>query len=166
MAILLLVAVASASLVGCASERAAHGDASVSVPDQSVLDPATQALDKAVQANADQFAPETVAAARRRITLARDVLFSAARAHRPLNDSERQRVDDLVAAAKLDAREALVETQAKAVRHQLDQLQGTGDTADQSAAGDASALDGDADNSNSGLGMGLSGADSDDGLGY
>lgn len=116
--LVLFVGLALAS-AGCASDRVA---ANPTPPDQSVLDPATQALDKAVQAHADQFAPQSVAAARRRITLARDVLFTAAREGRPVTSAEQDDIDALVDSARLDAREALIETQAKAVANQIERM--------------------------------------------
>lgn len=115
--ILVLIAVA-----GCASQRAAQPEA----PDQSVLDPATQALHKAVSAHADQFAPRIVASARRRITVARDILFKSAEAQRSPTDAENERVQTLVDQARLDAKAALIKTQAGAVAHQLKQLQSNG----------------------------------------
>ncbi len=118
-----LLVVAVVALSGCVSDG--NRGERPAVPDQSVLEPATQALDKAVRANAEDFAPRAVDSARRRITLARDILFAAARADRDLKPAERERIDVLVAQARLDAREALVETQAKAVNKQLGQLQQT-----------------------------------------
>ncbi|GAB3674833.1 hypothetical protein GCM10028792_11970 [Salinisphaera aquimarina] len=95
-----------------------------SAPDESVLAPAEQALAKARAAQADTFAPRVVDASRRRIATARDILYDAARARRPLNNGEKSRVDRLVAAAELDARSALVQTQAKAVQSKLGELRG------------------------------------------
>ncbi|WP_293626254.1 hypothetical protein [Salinisphaera sp.] len=112
-----LVILASA---GCASNAVV----TPSAPDQSVLAPAEQALAKARAADADTFAPRAVDASRRRISTARDILYSAARANRELNDTERARVEALVAAAELDARSALTQTQAKAVQTKLAELQG------------------------------------------
>ena len=114
---------ASAAGAGCASQRAVQPH----VPDQSVLDPATQALHKAVSAHADQFAPRIVDSARRRITVARDILFKAAEDDRSLTSAEHDRIQSLVDQAKLDARAALVKTQAEAVQHQIGQLQGGSD---------------------------------------
>lgn len=114
--VLLLIA-----LAGCAADRASQRP---QVPDEQLLAPATQALDTAVQAHAEQFAPRSMDAARRRITLARDILFNAAQSRRSLTHGEQDRVDALVAAARLDAREALTETQAKAVATQIDRLEG------------------------------------------
>ena len=137
----LSVLLAAALVVaGCASTSGSA--ARPAVPDQSALEPATSALDKAVRANAEDFAPRAVDSARRRITLARDILFAAARADRDLKPDERKRVDVLVAQARLDAREALVETQAKAVDKQLGQLQQQ----------DAEASDGASDNNELGYG--------------
>ena len=79
---------------------------------------------KARAADADTFAPRAVDASRRRISTARDILYSAARANRELSDTERDRVEALVAAAELDARSALTQTQAKAVQTKLAELQG------------------------------------------
>lgn len=107
-------------LVGCAGPAFVTPDA----PDVSVLAPAEQALAKARAADADTFAPRVVDAARRRIATARDILYGAARANRELTDTEHDRVDRLVAAARLDARSALVQTQARAVQTKLAELQG------------------------------------------
>ncbi|WP_353218916.1 hypothetical protein [Salinisphaera sp. S4-8] len=104
---------------GCAS----HTMIAPSAPDESALAPAEQALAKARAADADEFAPRTVDAARRRIAVARDILFGAARADRALTDKERARVEALVEAAELDARAALAQTQATAVQTKLAQLQ-------------------------------------------
>lgn len=114
----LLIAL-SAALVGCAGSSVKPP----SVPDDSALQPAEQALAEARAAQADTFAPRSVDASRRRIATARDILFSAARARRPLSEREQSRVDQLVTAAQLDARSALVETQARAVQAKLEQLQ-------------------------------------------
>lgn len=109
-------------VAGCASQSATQTE----VPDQSVLDPATQALDKAMSAHADQFAPRIVDSARRRITVARDILFQAAQADRSPTDTENDRIQKLVDQARLDARAALIKTQAGAVDRQIKQLQGGG----------------------------------------
>lgn len=120
---------------GCATQRGAQPE----VPDQSVLDPANQALDKAVSAHAEQFAPLIVDSARRRITIARDILFNAAEADRKPTPAENDRVQTLVDQARLDAKAALIKTQAGAVQTQLQQLQGgTGDDGPGSNAGGAS----------------------------
>ncbi|MGN8160671.1 hypothetical protein ACS8Y6_13845 [Salinisphaera sp. RV14] len=111
---------ASAAGAGCASQRAVQPH----MPDQSVLDPATQALHKAVSVHADQFAPRIVDSARRRITVARDILFKAAENDRSLTPAEHDRIQTLVQQARLDARAALVKTQAGAVQNQISQLQG------------------------------------------
>ncbi|MGB7754528.1 MAG: hypothetical protein WBL23_00470 [Salinisphaera sp.] len=114
---------ASAAGAGCASQRAAQPH----IPDQSVLDPATQALQKAVSVHADQFAPRIVDSARRRITVARDILFKAAESDRSLTPAEHDRIQKLVDQARLDARAALIKTQAGAVQSQIGQLQGRND---------------------------------------
>jgi len=115
-----LLIAASAALAGCAGGSVTPP----SLPDDSALQPAERALAEARAAQADTFAPRAVDASRRRIATARDILFTAARARRPLTDSEQSRVDQLVAAAQLDARSALVETQARAVQTKLEDLQG------------------------------------------
>ncbi|MES1937676.1 hypothetical protein [Salinisphaera hydrothermalis] len=122
---------ASAAGAGCASQRAVQPH----VPDQSVLDPATQALDKAVSAHAGQFAPRIVDSARRRITVARDILFKAAEDDRSLTSAEHDRIQTLVDQAKLDARAALIKTQAEAVQHQIGELQGNSDNGSGSTGG-------------------------------
>ncbi|WP_423821610.1 hypothetical protein V5738_14850 [Salinisphaera sp. SPP-AMP-43] len=142
-----LAIVGAIVMSGCASQRAARPD----LPDDSVLDPATQALDKAVAAHADQFAPRIVDSARRHLTVARDILFSAAEVDRPLTDAEDDRIQTLVEQARLDARAALVKTQAGAVGQKLDQLQGRGSDQNSSAAGGASSSLGGARQQRSGL---------------
>ena len=87
-------------------------------------------------AEADTFAPRVVDASRRRIATARDILFTAARDDRPLNDTERARVEQLVDAATLDARSALAQTQARAVQAKLDELRA--DLGGATATGDRS----------------------------
>lgn len=126
-----MVIVLCVFLTGCAGTRATHPE----VPEQSMLNPATQALDKAIKAQADQFAPRIVDSARRRITIARDILFNAAKANRPLSDAERDRVHTLVDQAKLDARAAKIKAQAKAVQQQIAQLQGNNGASQQSDGG-------------------------------
>lgn len=92
-------------------------------PNESMLAPAKQALHKARAAHVDTFAPRALDAARGRLSLARDILYVAARQGRELTEKEHERVTDLVKAARLDARFALVKTQAKAVATKLEQLQ-------------------------------------------
>lgn len=107
-------------VAGCAG----HAFTPPSAPDDSALAPAEKALAKARAAEADDFAPRTVDASRRRIATARDIIFDAARARRELTPREQERIDKLVAAARLDARSALVQTQARAVQTKLSELQG------------------------------------------
>ena len=116
---LVVALVALLVIAGCASRG---GGAMPSAPDESVLAPAEQALAEARDAEADTFAPRVVDASRRRIATARDILFTAARDDRPLNDTERARVEQLVDAAALDARSALAQTQARAVKAKLDEF--------------------------------------------
>ena len=116
---LVVALVALLVIAGCASRG---GATMPSAPDESVLAPAEQALAEARDAEADTFAPRVVDASRRRIATARDILFTAARDDRPLNDTERARVEQLVDAAALDARSALAQTQARAVKAKLDEL--------------------------------------------
>lgn len=115
--ILAIVALILAS--GCASQ---HATTHVSSPDESMLKPATTALDKALSAHANKFAPEIVTSARQRITLARDILITAAQEGRAVTADEQDHIDTLVRQAKLDARAALVKTQAEAVKYQIDRL--------------------------------------------
>lgn len=133
----LCVPIVSALLLlgGCATGGAAHGP---STPDFSPLDPAQQALDKALAAQAGDFAPRTIDAARRRITIARDILYSAANQSRDLTDAENERVQQLVTGARLDAKAALSETQAKAVQTKIQELQArlNGDDSQSSSADD------------------------------
>ncbi|HET7315595.1 hypothetical protein [Salinisphaera sp.] len=145
------VIAASVAGAGCASQRAAQPH----IPDESVLDPATSALDKAVAAHANQFAPRIVDAARRRITVARDILFKASKNDRSPTDAERRRVQTLVDQARLDAKAALIKTQAGALQTQIGRLQGGNDSgrSDESsgASSSTSATGGD-----SGRGLGIS----------
>jgi|AntDeeMinimDraft_5_1070356.scaffolds.fasta_scaffold03902_4 hypothetical protein len=116
----LIAAFALVWITGCAG----HAFAPPSAPDDSVLAPAEKALAKARAAEADTFAPRAVDASRRRIATARDILFDAARSQRELTAEEQDRIDKLIAAARLDARSALVQTQAGAVQTKLAELQG------------------------------------------
>lgn len=120
-----LIAPVLASLLlvlgGCASSQAMHGP---SAPDFSPIAPAQQALNKALDAQAGDLAPRSVDAARRRITIARDILYSAADQHRPLNDREDDRVQQLVSAAQLDAKAAQVQAQAQDVQSQIADVKG------------------------------------------
>lgn len=113
----------AATVSGCAS----HGAENIKIPDQSMLDPATEAMDEAVSSNADQLAPHIIGNARRRVAVARDILFEAARANRSLSPDDRERVEELVEQARLDARAALTKAQAEDVMRQLEQFQTGGD---------------------------------------
>lgn len=115
---------------GCASNAGLQGP---SAPDLSPITPAQQALNKALDAQAGDFAPRTVDAARRRITIARDILYSAAHQDRSLNETEDDRVQQLVSAAQLDARAALIEAQAKAVKSRVGDIRERGSQSDDSA---------------------------------
>lgn len=106
-------------VAGCANSPDQQGVE----PDLSLLAPAEQALDEARSAHVEQFAPRALDAARRRLALARDIIYVAARQGRALDDAEHERVTNLVEAARLDARLALVKTQAMAVGLKLDELQ-------------------------------------------
>lgn len=105
-------------MAGCAGAPSARPAA----PDLSALTPAEQALAQARAAHAADFAPRALDAARRRIALARDIIYGAAKQRRDLTPLERERVTQLVQAAELDARSALVQTQAKAVITKLAEL--------------------------------------------
>ncbi len=128
---LCLIVLAVLAATGCANAPPARPAA----PDVSALEPAEQALARARQVNAEQFAPRPLDAARRRIATARDIIYQAAKARRPLNDVERERVEQLVNAAELDAQSALVQTQARAVMAKLAQLQREMNTAGRPATG-------------------------------
>lgn len=147
----LLVLMLVSVLVGCASGRAGKP----ATPDLSALDPAQQALDKALSANAGDFAPRSIDAARRRITVARDILYDAARQDRSPTAREKERVHQLVDAAGLDARAALVETQAKAVQVKLAELQAPSKTPKGGPAASSRAPTG--GSGASGLGLSVSG---------
>lgn len=94
-------------------------------PDKALLQPAEQAIQKAVAAHVEHFAPRALDDARGRLALARDILYLAARQGRELNDDEHERVTGLVEGARLDARLALVKTQALAVGVKLKEMQGS-----------------------------------------
>lgn len=113
---ILLFVLAVAGCAGTAEHQAIE-------PDMSVLEPAQQMLAKARAAHVEQFAPQALDAARRRLALARDIIYLAARQGRQLSDAEHTRVTQLVEAARLDAQLALVKTQALAVGVKLKQLQ-------------------------------------------
>lgn len=108
-------------VAGCASQP--RGPAIE--PNLSLLAPAKQALKQARSAHAEKFAPRALDAARRRLALARDVVYLAARQGRKLNEEESERVKDLVNAARLDARMALTKTQAIATGVKLQEMQHT-----------------------------------------
>lgn len=113
---MLLLAVA---IAGCASTP----DYEPIEPDMSLLAPAQQALTQARAAHVKKFAPRALDAARQKMSLARDVIYLAASKGRGLNPAEHERVVDLVQSARLDAKLALVKTQARATRVKLEQLQ-------------------------------------------
>jgi|SRR5699024_3159872 len=92
-------------------------------PDNTVLQPAQQAIQKAVAAHVEHFAPRALDEARGRLALAQDILYLAAREGRELNDDEHQRVTGLVEGARLDARLARVKTQALAVGVKIKEMQ-------------------------------------------
>lgn len=129
--IAVMAAVALLAVAGCASQSTGHASVSQGQRDvlsqpvdvnQSLLKPAVDALEKASAAHAEKFAPQIVASARQRITLARGILFAAAKQGRPINEAERNHIQTLVRQAKLDARAALVKTQAGAVEYQIHRL--------------------------------------------
>jgi|GEM_PF-1436582 len=148
-AALLAVLLMTVALGGCASFRS--GTDGPVAPDLSSLDPAQQALATAIDAQASDFAPRSIDASRRRITVARDILYTAAEQGRPLTDNENKRVDQLVYGAKLDAKAALVETQAKAVQAKIAQLQQQANGSDSSTAPASGPQN--ADSSSTGLGL-------------
>lgn len=147
--IALILAVLLVLVGGCASNTDLQGP---TAPDLSPITPAQQALNKALDAQAGDFAPRTVDAARRRITIARDILYSAAHQNRSLNKIEDSRVQQLVSAAQLDAKAALVEAQAKAVQSRLADVKGS---ADQNAGSANSAGHANTDESSGGAPTGL-----------
>lgn len=128
---LCLIALVLLGIAGCAGAPSARPAA----PDLSALAPAERAFAQARAAHAGQFAPRALDAARRRITTARDILYRAAGQRRSLTEVERERVAQLVQAAELDARSALVQTQAKAVMAKLGELRGALNTGARGATG-------------------------------
>ncbi len=119
----LLVPLLSVVLLGLSGCATSVKKSPTTAPDESVLAPAQKALTKANNAHAEQFAPRDIDAAWRRITTARDILYTAAHAKRPLSREEHDRIQHLVSGAQLDARAALTQTQAQAVAAQIAQLQ-------------------------------------------
>lgn len=113
---LVLMAFACLLLVACATAKVQAPQA----PDESILNRAEAMVAKARTAGAAQFAPDALASARRRLTVARMILLR--RVGQSLGDQEHQRLQRLADAAYLDARLALVRTQAGAVGYQSDQL--------------------------------------------
>lgn len=107
-------------VAGCASSPESMGPPIE--PNTSLLAPAQKALQEARAADAENFAPRALDAARRRLALARDIIYLAARQGRKLNNEEYERVTDLVKAARLDARLALVKTRALAAGVKLKKL--------------------------------------------
>lgn len=91
-------------------------------PDESVLAPASAMLAKAQEAGAAEFAPRVLREARRRLTTARTMLYVAADDGGGVSDSEHKHIAQLVDIATLDARLALVRTQANAVASKLEEM--------------------------------------------
>lgn len=118
----LLLATGCAYIPGIDGEAQPDRQAEAIEPDLSPLEPAEQALRDAQAENANDFSPRALDAARRRLTLARDIIYNAARQGRQPNAQERERIQDLVDAARLDVRLARVRNQALAVASQVDKL--------------------------------------------
>jgi len=90
--------------------------------DLSALAPAEQALQELDSANARQAAPRALDAARRRLSLARDIIYAAALEGRRPDEAEQRRITNLVEGARLDARLARVRAQVHEVDDQLAQV--------------------------------------------
>lgn len=104
---------------------AACGSANVKppqAPDDAVLAEAEAMLVKAREAGANELAPEALRSARRRLTVARDILYDSTGRGRDLSKAEQQRVRQLGDAAYLDARLALVRTQVTAIRRKNEEF--------------------------------------------
>lgn len=91
-------------------------------PDDQRISEAESMLDKAANAGAAEFAAQPLLEARHRVTAARNLLYRAAGDGDALSDAESARIGRLADAAYLDARLALVRTQAGAVQRKLDEL--------------------------------------------
>lgn len=119
--------VASVPLLICAMSLAACATnvPKPSVPDNSALQPAYAAINKAQAAGAVQLAPEALREAQRRADLAESILYQAAINQRAPNAAEKLRVERLVEEAGVDARLALALTQQEAVGRKRTELQGT-----------------------------------------
>ncbi|MDN5780877.1 MAG: hypothetical protein L0H23_02455, partial [Luteimonas sp.] len=88
-------------------------------PDTGLLMAAEQALAEANTPQAEKFAPRALDWARQRLSLARDIVYIAAREGRALDDAERARVQRLVESAQLDARLAIIRSRALAASAEL-----------------------------------------------
>lgn len=115
---LVLAALACVTLAACATANVKPPQP----PDNSILARAEAMTDKAAAAGAAKFAPDALSAARRRLTVARMILYR--KAGSSIGEAERERLQRLAESAYLDARLALVRTQAGAVEYQRKQLAG------------------------------------------
>lgn len=88
-------------------------------PNTALLTAAQQALTAANSAAAQKYAPRALDRARQRISMARDIIYVAAREGRAINDTERERVNSLAASAQLDAQLAVVRSRALAAGAEL-----------------------------------------------
>lgn len=88
-------------------------------PDTTLLTAAQQALADANSAAAQKYAPRALDRARQQISLARDIIYVAAREGRAINNTERERVESLAASAQLDAQLAVVRSRALAAGAEL-----------------------------------------------
>lgn len=113
---LVLAALACVTLAACATTNVKPPQP----PDATILTKAEAMIDKAAAAGAAELAPDALSAARRRLTVARMIVY---RKSGPVfGEAERERVQRLVDAAYLDARLALIRTQSDAVARKRQQL--------------------------------------------
>jgi len=109
------------TLGGCAGGPDHSG---VGQPNVSLLAPAQKAITRAVKKDWSNRAPSLMNAARSRLTMARSIVYQAAGKNKKLTDKERQRVNALVKAVKLDVRAAKARSKAIKTRTRVAALAG------------------------------------------
>lgn len=102
-ALMALVLGSALALTGCANGPSLQA---VGTPDESLLEPAQNAMARAAGSSWSARAPRLMGAARMRLATARSIINEAARQNRDLTPAEKQRVNALVNALKLDVRAA------------------------------------------------------------
>ncbi|NNC23619.1 hypothetical protein HKX42_07195 [Salinisphaera sp. USBA-960] len=114
-----VVLVAAFVLVGCAD---APGQSAASSPNDKILQPAQQALTQASSQRWSDNAPAIMGSARSRLATARSIVYQAASEGRDLTNDERERVEALVKAVKLDRRAAKARGSAVDIKNRLAEL--------------------------------------------